>query len=133
MSNKYKIKKTVVNIRTLISVFRVNVELYVDMHDDFIEDLIVNEFVGDGINDSNFLLMDFRRTTYPRFDISWDVDFSDKKVQKYQYTNFKNNYNKEIENVLKNSSFAVMNLKSDDNGLRFFSNFIINLIEINDT
>jgi hypothetical protein len=131
MDKRHRIKKSVINVRALESVFRVNIELYIEPYDDFVEELKVNDFVGDGINDSNFLLIDFRRTNYPRFSVYWDVPFSDKKVHKYQFKNFKNDYNKEIENVLTNSSFTAMNLKSDDNGLRFLSNFIINLFEIN--
>lgn len=126
----HKIKKTNTKIRTLDTIFRVNIDIYVELFEEIFEELKVNDFVGDGINDSNFLLLDYRRSNFPRFSISWDVDFNDKKVQKNGINNFKKDYNKEIERVLTNSAFTVINMKSEDNGLRFLSIFLMNIFEM---
>lgn len=122
---KFKYKSCDIEIRPLIDVFRIHVQIYIET----LDDQATNEpdlCAGADPLRENVILLNHTRNDYPCIVLSWDVKFNSKKVQKLGVNEFLLWYNEQIKSTIIDESMAIINLKSNDAGLRYLAELKMN-------
>ena len=128
--DKFKPTHYEIYIRRLVTLFRITATIYIEPVE--FSHTLIEGAIFEGTNEANFMFLDNRNSDYPRFTAHWDVEFSNKKVQKFGISEFEKYYNKQIETTIKSKAMALINAKNDDIGLRYLSQIKLNILEDDD-
>jgi len=126
---KYRCIGSEFSIKELESVLRISVRFYLDKK---VHKKIKQEYATKG-NDIiiDLLFMDNRHHTQPNYHIQWDLDLSEsmkkRKETKEEFIDF---YARQVKGIINNKAMALLDLRSEDEGLRLLSLIRLKLIKM---